>query len=73
LTGLWLILQSDKGISSVRLAAAIGVSQPTAWRMGHALRLLVTGEHQLNGTVEIDGWLLRGSGVASWIMRPGQQ
>jgi hypothetical protein len=30
LTGLWLILQSDKGISSVRLAEAIGVSQPTA-------------------------------------------
>lgn len=26
LTGLWLILQSDKGISSVRLAQAIGVS-----------------------------------------------
>jgi peptide methionine sulfoxide reductase MsrA len=25
LTGLWLILQSDKGISSVRLAEAIGV------------------------------------------------
>ncbi len=53
LTGLWLILQSDKGISSVRLAEAIGASQPTAWRMGHALRLLVTRE-QLDGTVEID-------------------
>ena len=39
--GLWLILQSDKGISSPRLAEALGVSQPTAWRMGHALRLLV--------------------------------
>ena len=36
LTGLWLVLQSDKGISSVRLAEPIGVSQPTAWRMGHA-------------------------------------
>jgi len=35
LTGLWLILQSDKGISSVRLAEAIGVTQPTlgAWAM----------------------------------------
>ena len=33
-TALWLILQSDKGLSSVRLAEAIGVSQPTAWRMG---------------------------------------
>ena len=54
LTGLWLTLQSDKGLSSVRLAEAIGVSQPTAWRMGHALRLLVSREHQLDGTVEMD-------------------
>jgi len=61
LTGLWLILQSDKGISSVRLAEAIGVSQPTAWRMGHALRLLVTREQQLGGTVEIDEFYIGGS------------
>jgi ISXO2-like transposase domain/Transposase zinc-ribbon domain len=60
LTGLWLILQSDKGISSVRLAEAIGVSQPTAWRMGHALRLLVTREHTLEGTVEIDEFYFGG-------------
>ncbi len=61
LTGLWLILQSDKGISSVRLAEAIGVSQATAWRMGHALRLLVTREHQLDGTVEMDEFYIGGS------------
>ena len=61
LTGLWLVLQSDKGISSVRLAEAIGVSQPTAWRMGHALRLLVTCEQQLGGTVEIDEFYIGGS------------
>jgi ISXO2-like transposase domain/Transposase zinc-ribbon domain len=61
LTGLWLILQSDKGISSVRLAEAIGVSQPTAWRMGHALRLLMTREHRLGGTVEMDEFFLGGS------------
>jgi transposase-like protein len=30
---LWLILQSDKGVSSVRLAEVLGVSQSTAWRM----------------------------------------
>jgi hypothetical protein len=61
LTGLWLILQSDKGISSVRLAEAIGVSQPTAWRMAHALRLLMNREHQLNGTVEMDEFYVGGS------------
>jgi hypothetical protein len=50
----WFILQSDKGISSIRLAEALGVSQPTAWRMGHVLRLLVLRDHPLSGTVEID-------------------
>ena len=60
LTGLWLILQSDKGISSVRLAEAVGISQPTAWRMGHALRLLVTRGHSLDGTVEMDEFYIGG-------------
>jgi len=44
--GLWFVLQSDKGVSSPRLAEALGVSQPTAWRMGHALRLLVAQADQ---------------------------
>jgi hypothetical protein len=60
LKALWLILQSDKGLSSVRLAEALGVSQPTAWRMGHALRLLVARETPLGGTVEIDEFFLGG-------------
>lgn len=54
LTGLWFILQSDKGISSIRLAEAISVSQPTAWRMGHVLRPRVARDHVLDGTIEID-------------------
>lgn len=60
LKAMWLILQSDKGLSSVRLAEALGVSQPTAWRMGHALRLMVAREHILDGTVEIDHFYLGG-------------
>ena len=60
LKALWLMLQSDKGLSSVRLAEAVGVSQPTAWRMGHALRLLVVRETPLGGTVEIDEFYLGG-------------
>jgi transposase-like protein len=58
LKALWLVLQSDKGLSSGRLAEAIGVSQPTAWRMGHVLRLLVARETPLCGTVEIDEFFL---------------
>lgn len=60
LKAMWLILQSDKGLSSVRLAEAIGVSQPTAWRMGHALRLLVAEQNQRGGTIEIDGFYIGG-------------
>ena len=46
LKALWLILQSDKGLSSIRLAEALGVSQPTAWRIGHALRLMLARENR---------------------------
>lgn len=60
LKAMWLMLQSDKGMSSVRLAEALGVSQPTAWRMGHALRLMVAREHMLDGTVEADHFHLGG-------------
>lgn len=61
LTGLWLMLQSDKGISSIRLAEAVGVSQPTAWRMGHILRLLVARDQPLDGTIEMDDLFLGGA------------
>ncbi|EAV41311.1 ISSpo8, transposase [Stappia aggregata IAM 12614] len=47
-------------MSSVRLAEALGVSQPTVWRMGHALRLMVAREHMLEGTVEVDHFFIGG-------------
>jgi hypothetical protein len=61
LTAMWLILQSDKGISSLRLAEAIGVSQPTAWRIGHAVRLMLARENQVDGIVETDEFYIGGS------------
>jgi hypothetical protein len=63
------MLQSDKGISSVRLADAVGVSQPAAWRMGHVLRLLVGREHQLDGTIEMDEFYI-GAGPRQSADRP---
>ena len=60
LKGLWFILQSDKGVSSPRLAEALGVSQPTAWRMGHALRLLVAAADPMEGVLEVDGFYFGG-------------
>ena len=57
---MWLLRQSDKGLSSVRLAEALGVSLPTAWRIGHALRLMVARENMLDGTIEVDHFYLGG-------------
>ena len=59
LSGLWLILQSDNGISSIRLAEALGISQPTAWRMGDALRLMPGREQVLDGVGGNDGLSMR--------------
>jgi transposase-like protein len=55
LKGLWLVLWSDKGVSSPRLAEFLGVTQATAWLLGHRLRLLMRRLNQpLDGTVEAD-------------------
>jgi predicted DNA-binding transcriptional regulator YafY len=51
------IVNSSKGISAVILAQWISVSQPTAWRMGHAIRemMIPTSESiTLTGIVELD-------------------
>jgi hypothetical protein len=53
LSGLYIMLKSDKGILSIRLTEALSVSQPTALRMGHALRLMVGREGVLDGVVEV--------------------
>lgn len=57
LQAIYYIVNSSKGISSVILAQWIGVSQPTAWRMGHAIRemMIPTSENiALTGIVELD-------------------
>jgi hypothetical protein len=55
---MYLILSSSKGISSVVIARLIGVTQPTAWRMGHAARKMIDPESSdaklLQGVVELD-------------------
>ena len=53
-----LVLTSSKGISSVAMARVLGVSQPTAWKMGNAIRTLMGNRKdlfsQLGGVVEVD-------------------
>ena len=58
LLAMYYIVNSSKGVSSVFLAKWIGVTQKTAWKLGHAVREMmdpgVEGEPILSGTVELD-------------------
>ena len=54
LSAIWLILQSDKGISSVRLAGLLGTTQKVAWHLGHRIRLMMGPKGLMSGIVEAD-------------------
>jgi hypothetical protein len=63
LQAIYYIINSSKGVSSVILSRWIGVSQPTAWKMGHAIRQMMIPTPQgpsLTGTVELDEKYLGG-------------
>ena len=49
----------EQRISSIHLAEALGISQPTAWRMGDALRLMPGREQVLDGVGGNDGLDMR--------------
>ena len=55
---MYYIVNSSKGISSVVLARWLGVTQTTAWKMGHAIRAMMEPDPQntplLDGIVELD-------------------
>ena len=57
LLAMYYIVNSSKGVSSVFLAKWIGVTQKTAWKLGHAVREMMDpgteGEPILSGTVEL--------------------
>ena len=58
LLAMYYIINSSKGVSSVFLAKWIGVTQKTAWKLGHAVREMMEpgteGQPVLSGTVELD-------------------
>lgn len=64
LNAMYFIANSSKGIASVFLGRWVGVSQRTAWKMGHAIRELMSpgqiGQKLLSGTVEMDDKFLGG-------------
>ncbi|TWA71127.1 transposase-like zinc ribbon protein [Azospirillum brasilense] len=75
---LFYLLSSSKGVSSVVLARHLGVTQPTAWKMAHAVRELLDYRHEsepvLDGEVEIDtkriGGEPRKDGYTKYVWNP---
>ena len=58
LLAMYLIVNSSKGISSVYLGKLIGISQKSAWKLGHAIRKMMDPGSELvpalSGIVELD-------------------
>src|SRR3546814_2773225 len=67
--GIYFMLESSKGVSSVIMASWLGISQKSAWKICHALRLLLSQRHDfgqlLSGTVELDDKFFGEIGSAS--------
>ena len=55
---MFLMANSSKGISSICLGKWIGISQKSAWKIGHAIRKMMDPSDELlpalNGIVELD-------------------
>lgn len=56
LPALWMVVNCKNGVSSYEIARALGVTQKTAWFMGHRIRLAMqTGTFKrMSGEVEVD-------------------
>jgi len=65
LLAMYFMVNSSKGVSSVFLAKYLGVTQKTAWKVGHAVRALMQSNMdaagRLGGIVELDEKYLGGS------------
>jgi transposase-like protein len=55
---MYLMVNSSKGVSSVFLAKWVGISQKSAWKLGHAIREMMSPGSELQpalgGIVELD-------------------
>ena len=59
LPALWMIVNAKNGVSSCEMARDLGVTQRTAWFMGHRIRAVMhNGIFNLCGDVEVDeSWI----------------
>ncbi|TMM54550.1 transposase [Sulfitobacter sabulilitoris] len=60
IAAMFLVLTSSNGISSVVMARVLGVTQKTAWKLGHAIREMI----------DVRRWRTRGPGSSSTLSRP---
>ena len=58
LLAIYYMISSSKGVSSVVLAKWVGISQKSAWKLGHAVRKMMDPADEispaLSGIVELD-------------------
>lgn len=73
LEAIYLVLMSSKGVSSVVLGRQLGISQAAAWKMGHAIRLMMrpAETERLTGVVEVDTIMIGGDPRKANIRRYG--
>jgi transposase-like protein len=61
---IYFMVSSSKGVSSVVLGRMVGISQKSAWKVGHAVRLMMAAPSgtapMLSGIVELDEKYLGG-------------
>ena len=63
LPAVWMVVNCKNGISSHEIARAIGVTQKTAWFMGHRIRAALHAgsfKEMLDGEVEVDETFIGG-------------
>ena len=63
MVALWMIVNAKNGISSYEIHRALGVTQKTAWFIGHRIRLALqegSFEQLLDGEVEVDETFIGG-------------
>ncbi len=52
---MYLIVSSSKGISAMKLSEMLGISYPSAWHLGHRVRVTIAEANPiLSRVVEID-------------------
>ena len=72
LPAVWMVINAKNGVSSYEIHRALGVTQKTAWFMGHRIRLALHegGFDKMTGTVESDETFIGGKARN---MHPGKR